>query len=126
MTGRRLEGKRTIVTGAGQGIGEAIARAFASEGARVVLAERNATTGLRVAESIGASARFIVADVTDARSVSEMTAEATFWMGGVDVLVNNAGANVFHSPLEMPDDAWDRCFRLDLEAAWLCSRAVSR
>ena len=44
--------------------------------------------------------------------------------GGIDILVNNAGANVFYEPLDMPDEAWRRCMDLDLEAAWLCSRAV--
>ena len=44
--------------------------------------------------------------------------------GGVDILVNNAGANVFYEPLAMPEEEWERCLKLDLEAAWLCARAV--
>lgn len=122
----RLVGKRAIVTGAGQGIGEAIARAFATQGASVVIAERNATTGARVADTInadGGRALFVETDVTDNAAIKSMIASAADWMGGVDTLVNNAGANVFHEPLQMPEEEWARCMRLDIDAAWLCARA---
>lgn len=122
---RRLENKRAIVTGAGQGIGEAIARAFASAGAMVLLAEKNAETGEAVAADIrrlGGQARFVATDVTDAEAIARLGEAAIGEMGGLDILVNNAGANVFYEPLAMPDEAWDRCFKLDLDAAWLCSR----
>ena len=121
--GDRLKGKRAIVTGAGQGIGEAIARLFAIHGADVVIAERNATTGAAVANAIvaaGGRAKFVETDVTIAAQVERLAAAA----GAVDVLVNNAGANVFYEPLEMPVEAWKRCMDLDLEAAWTCARAI--
>ena len=121
--GDRLKGKRAIVTGAGQGIGEAIAWLFAAQGAEVVLGERNAATGRAVADAIvaaGGRAMFVETDVTVAAQVERLAATA----GVVDILVNNAGANVFYEPLEMPADAWKRCMDLDLEAAWTCSRAV--
>lgn len=121
MTGR-LAGKRTIVTGAGRGIGEAIARAFAAEGAEVVIAEKDRTTGSGIAAEIGAV--FIHTDVTDPNSIEDLRRETMSQLGGIDVLVNNAGANVFYKPLDLPAEEWDRCFRLDLEAAWMCSRAV--
>lgn len=122
----RLSGKRAIVTGAGQGIGEAIARAFAMQGASIVIAERNAATGARLADTInadGGRALFVETDVTDNGAIKSMVASAADWMGGVDTLVNNAGANVFHAPLEMPEEEWARCMRLDIDAAWLCARA---
>jgi NAD(P)-dependent dehydrogenase (short-subunit alcohol dehydrogenase family) len=121
--GDRLKGKRAIVTGAGQGIGEAIARLFAIHGADVVIAERNATTGATVANAIvaaGGRAKFVETDVTIAAQVERLAAAA----GAVDILVNNAGANVFYEPLEMPVEAWKRCMDLDLEAAWTCARAI--
>jgi len=121
--GDRLKGKRAIVTGAGQGIGEAIARLFAIHGADVVIAERNATTGAAVADAIvaaGGRAKFVETDVTIAAQVERLAAAA----GAVDILVNNAGANVFYEPLEMPVEAWKRCMDLDLEAAWTCARAI--
>jgi NAD(P)-dependent dehydrogenase (short-subunit alcohol dehydrogenase family) len=123
----RLTGKRSIVTGAGQGIGEAIARVFAAEGARVVIAEKNETTGAAVAETIraaGGEAHFIAADVTDKSAIEHLRAETVRLLGGIDVLANNAGANVFHAPLDMPEGEWERCLKLDLEAAWLCARAA--
>jgi NAD(P)-dependent dehydrogenase (short-subunit alcohol dehydrogenase family) len=125
--GERLKGKRAIVTGAGQGIGEAIARVFAAEGATVVIGERNATTGAAVAASIvesGGKAIFLATDVTDKTQVARLVDSAVTEMGGVDILVNNAGANVFYEPLEMPEEAWRRCMDLDLDAAWTCSKAV--
>lgn len=121
----RLFGKRAIVTGAGQGIGEAIARAFATHGAKVVIAERNATTGAAVAEAIrsqGGEALFVETDVTDTTAIKSMVGQAVEWMGGLDTLVNNAGANVFYEPLEMPEEEWARCMRLDIDAAWHCAR----
>jgi len=121
--GDRLKGKRAIVTGAGQGIGEAIARLFAVHGADVLIAERNATTGAAVANAIvaaGGRAKFVETDVTIAAQVERLAAAA----GAVDILVNNAGANVFYEPLEMPVEAWKRCMDLDLEAAWTCARAI--
>jgi NAD(P)-dependent dehydrogenase (short-subunit alcohol dehydrogenase family) len=120
----RLQGKVAIVTGAGQGIGEAVARVFAREGAAVVIAEKNAATGRAVADSIGGRTLFVETDVTDKAAVSGMVARAEQAFGPVGVLINNAGANVFHKPLEMPDEEWRRCLDLDLEAAWLCARAV--
>ncbi|MEM8663939.1 MAG: SDR family oxidoreductase [Pseudomonadota bacterium] len=126
MSGR-LRNKVAIVTGAGQGIGEAIARAFANEGAAVVLAEKNSQTGQAVAEGIlaaGGRAAFVETDVTVADHLPRAVAACRERFGSADILVNNAGANVFHRPLEMPDEAWAECMRLDLEACWWAARAV--
>jgi NAD(P)-dependent dehydrogenase (short-subunit alcohol dehydrogenase family) len=123
----RLQDKVAIITGAGQGIGEATARAFAAEGASVVIAERNGETGRAVAndlESQGWPAEFIETDVTDPQSVVAMAARTLSRHGKIDVLVNNAGINVFHEPLETTEAEWRRCFAVDLEGVWAVSRAV--
>ena len=118
----RLDQKVAIVTGAGQGIGAAIARAFAAEGAQVIVAELNPETGAAVAEEIGGI--FCRTDVTDQADVEAVAALALERFGRVDVLVNNAGANVFYRPHEMPRREWARCMALDLEACWAMTEAV--
>lgn len=124
----RLAGKIAIVTGAGQGIGEAIARRFASEGADVVVAEINAgageATAAAIARETGTRSRFIHTDVADTASVEAMVAETVATLGAPDILVNNAGIAVFGDPLEITDADWARCMAVDLEGVWRGCRAV--
>ena len=125
----RLAGKVALVTGAGRGIGAAIARAFAAEGAAVVLAELDAATAVATAREIanaceGARTLAVQTDVTQHASVRAAVEEAQRAFGPVDVLVNNAGINVFADPLTMTDDDWRRCFAVDLDGVWNGCRAV--
>lgn len=126
MTGR-LEGKVAIVTGAGQGIGESIARIFAAEGAAVVVAELNPVTGATVVAAIEAAGGIAIlapTDVTDESTIQAAVASTVARFGPPDILVNNAGINVFHPPLETSDAEWARCFSVDLDGVWRVSRAV--
>jgi len=124
----RLRDRVAIVTGAGQGIGEAIARRFASEGAHVVVAEIIPALGEATAATLraetGTRAQFIHCDVADARSVEAMVAESTATLGAPDILVNNAGIAVFGDPLDITDADWARCMSVDLDGAWFCCRSV--
>jgi NAD(P)-dependent dehydrogenase (short-subunit alcohol dehydrogenase family) len=124
----RFGGKIAIVTGAGQGIGEAIARRLAQEGAGVVIAEIDPAVGAAAARDISAAtgnaARFIRTDVADTASVDAMVAETVAEIGPPDVLVNNAGIAVFGEPLAMTDADWTRCMSVDLDGVWRCCRAV--
>ena len=122
----RLDGKIAVVTGAGQGIGAAIARSFAAENAKVVVAEINPETGAAVASELtgaGAQAFFVQTDVADPASVAAMHDATRAAFGAPDILVNNAGINVFRDPLAMSDQDWDRCMSVDLEGVWRCTRA---
>jgi NAD(P)-dependent dehydrogenase (short-subunit alcohol dehydrogenase family) len=124
---QRLKGKIAIVTGAGQGIGEAIARRFAAEGARLVIAERELERGESVAAGLresGADAVCIRTDVADAQSVEAMVKATIEAFGAPDILVNNAGIAVFGDPLSISDADWQRCMSVDLDGAWYCCRAV--
>lgn len=123
----RLRDKVAVVTGAGQGIGEATARAYAAEGAAVVVAEKNPATGRAVAEALaahGAPALFVETDVADPASCEAMARAALDRFGRVDILVNNAGINVFHEPLAMTQADWRRCFAVDLDGVWHCTRSL--
>ncbi len=123
----RLAGKIAVITGAGRGIGEATARAFAEAGAAVAIAEKDVSTGQAVADDLeqgGCRALFVETDVTDEASIARAVAITTAELGPIDVLVNNAGVNVFHPPLETTDAEWSRCMSIDLDGVWRMSRAV--
>ncbi|CAN7212567.1 SDR family oxidoreductase [Trinickia sp. LjRoot230] len=125
----RLTGKVALVTGAGRGIGAAIAHAFAREGAAVVLAELDMQTAQATCHEIttqcpDARVTAVRTDVTSATSVREAVVDAERLFGPLDVLVNNAGINVFCDPLTMTDDDWRRCFAVDLDGVWNGCRAV--
>ena len=126
----RLAGKVALVTGAGRGIGAAIARAFVAEGASVVLAELDGDAARASARDIGAAygpnAPVLAreTDVTRPDSLRAAVADGERAFGPIDVLVNNAGINVFCDPLTMTDDDWRRCFAVDLDGVWNGCRAV--
>jgi NAD(P)-dependent dehydrogenase (short-subunit alcohol dehydrogenase family) len=123
----RLQDKVAIVTGGGNGIGRASAKLFASEGARVVVAEFQADAGARTAEEIRASggqAIFVHTDVTDEASVRNMVAETDKAYGSLDVLYNNAGASFSDdgSFLDAAEEVFWRSIRLNAFGPWLCAR----
>ncbi len=119
----RLEGKTAIVTGAGSGFGAGIARKFAAEGARVVVADINQAAAAQVAREIGGVAQAV--DVGDGASVTAMAKAALDAFGRVDILVNNAG--ITHKPKPMEDvseDEFDLVFRVNAKSVYLTARAL--
>ena len=124
----RLAGKTAIVTGAARGIGAAIAARFAHEGASVVVAdilpELAEETAARLRQATGHQVVALPCDVADAASITAMHAASRAALGPIDILVNNAGVNVFCDPLQLTHTDWARCMAVDLEGAWLCTRAV--
>lgn len=118
----RLSGKVGIVTGAASGIGEAIARRFAREGASVVVADIDAVGGPAVVDALsreGGRAAFIRADVSVDEDVQAMVATAVRQFGAVHVLVNNAGINMMRTAESLTLDDWARCIDVDLRGVWL-------
>jgi NAD(P)-dependent dehydrogenase (short-subunit alcohol dehydrogenase family) len=124
--GKRLEGKVAIVTGSTQGIGAAVARRFMAEGARVVInSHRDDAAAAAMRQELGsAGCLFVRADVADQAACEELVARTLARFGRLDVVVNNAGMNVFADPLALTRDDWQRCMAVDLDGAWNVSRAA--
>jgi len=123
----RLDDKRIVITGAAQGIGLAIGRACLSEGASLILLDRDGATLANAAETLQADAdRVFIAevDIIDPSRIEKAIAQGTTRIGQPNALINNAGVNVFAEPLAMRDEEWDRCFDINLKGAWNCCRAV--
>jgi NAD(P)-dependent dehydrogenase (short-subunit alcohol dehydrogenase family) len=121
-----LAGRHAVVTGGGRGIGAAIATALVTEGARVSILGRDSAKLEAVARELGGPehAQAIVADVTDAESVSAAMASARRTFGAIHVLVNNAGQAASSKFAKMDLELWNRIIAVNLTGTFLCTRAV--
>jgi NAD(P)-dependent dehydrogenase (short-subunit alcohol dehydrogenase family) len=124
----QLQERVALITGAGRGIGRAIALAYAREGAKLVLAARTAAELAETAaqaQALGADTCIVTADVTAPTQVEEMVRQAEDRFSSIDVLVNNAGIIGPIGPLEDNDvDSWIRTIQVNLIGAYLCCRSV--
>lgn len=121
----RLAGKSAIVTGAGRGLGAAVAELFASEGARVVLADIDLDAAQATTDKItaaGAEAIAVLADVTSDDDARRLIQTAADRFGSVDVLVNNAGIASEGTVTEVDEEEWDQVMAVNIKGAYLCSR----
>jgi meso-butanediol dehydrogenase / (S,S)-butanediol dehydrogenase / diacetyl reductase len=122
----RFEGKLVIVTGAGRGIGRAIAQRFAGEGAELLLLGRTREPLEETAALCGERTHVHVADVGRADAVQEAVDAAMERWGRIDVLVNNAGVDDETPFLEMEEERWDEVVRTNLKGTFLMSQSVAR
>ena len=123
-----LSKKTALVTGAGQGLGAAIARAFAAQGAHVAVADINAEAAAHVAASInaaGGTAHGFSCNVADREQVNAMTADIAQRLGAIDILVNNAGIIRPAMLHKMSDDHWNAVIDVHLKGSFHCLQAVA-
>src|SRR5581483_7738961 len=123
----RLAGRVAIVTGGGSGIGQATARLFAREGARVLVADCNAEAARETAFSInsaGGEAESAAVDVSSAAHACRMVEEAAAAFGHVDILFNGAGILYHGTVTETDEDTWNRVISVNLTGTFLCCKAA--
>ena len=121
---KRLEGRVALITGGSRGIGLAIARALAAEGARIAINGNNPKTTQAAARELGAAA--LPADVRDRQAVQKMVNDVVERFGSLDILVANAGVISVNSVVDMTEEEWDLNFAVNAKGVFLCCQAAAR
>jgi NAD(P)-dependent dehydrogenase (short-subunit alcohol dehydrogenase family) len=125
----KLKGKKAIVTGAASGIGKAIAKSFAAEGADVVILDidkKKANEVVADIKKMKRQAAFVKCDVGQSAEVAKAFKQAIKFLGKLDILVNNTGVIRFSKIVDMPEEDWDHILRTNLKSVFLCSQQAGR
>lgn len=125
----RFSSKTVIVSGSGKGIGRQIAMAFASEGANVIIAEKDSASGEQTAKDIlasGGKALFVKTDVAVPADISRLVSEVISHFGKIDIVINNAGVSRWKSPYDLTVEEWDDILNINLRGTFLLSREAGR
>jgi len=123
---RGLKDKRVLITGGASGIGAATAVRFIEEGSRVCILDRTAKTQSELQEQIPGLAGAVTADVSDFAQVQRAFAETVRTLGGVDVLVNNAGISIRHNFLDITPAEWDKVIAVNLTGVFYMAQTAAR
>ena len=124
MAVSRLKNKIALITGAGTGIGRAIALAFAREGAQLALVGRRQERLESVAKEAGCSPLVLAANVSKHGDIDRILADITSRLGGLNVLVNNAGILHIGTAEQITEEQWDETFSINVRGLWMLSRSV--
>lgn len=123
----KLTGRNALVTGAGSGIGRAIATALAAEGATVLCVDQHAESAARtqeIIENAGGTAMAEVGDVANGKDVRRVTKSGVQALGSFDILVNNAGVGMLGTVVELDETTWDRVMAVNVKSVFLFSKEV--
>jgi meso-butanediol dehydrogenase/(S,S)-butanediol dehydrogenase/diacetyl reductase len=123
---RGLEAKRILITGGASGIGAATAARFLDEGSVVCVLDRDADARHRIHHDLPDLAGVLDADVTNLKQVRTAFAEAIHLMGGVDVLINNAGISIRHNFLDITPEEWDKVIAVNLTGVFYVAQTAAR
>ncbi|MGH9642433.1 MAG: SDR family NAD(P)-dependent oxidoreductase, partial [Terriglobales bacterium] len=123
---RGLKAKRILITGGASGIGAATAARFLEEGSTVCVLDRNPSGLQRIKQELPQLAGTLTADVSDLKQVQTAFSEATNLMGGVDVLINNAGISIRHNFLDITPEEWDKIIAVNLTGVFYVAQTAAR
>jgi meso-butanediol dehydrogenase / (S,S)-butanediol dehydrogenase / diacetyl reductase len=123
---RGLKGKRVLITGGASGIGAATAARFLEEGSSVVVLDRDAQGRKQIQEKLPNLGGTVDADVSNLKQVQAAFAEAVRLMGGVDVLINNAGISIRHNFLDITPEEWDKIVAVNLTGVFYVAQTAAR
>jgi NAD(P)-dependent dehydrogenase (short-subunit alcohol dehydrogenase family) len=123
---RGLGGKRVLVTGGASGIGASTAARFLEEGARVVILDRDEAAARRALTTLRGSSGAVIADVSDLGQVQRAFGETVGILGGVDVVINNAGISIRHRFLDITSEEWHRVMAVNLTGVFYVAQTAAR
>ena len=123
---RGLKGKRVLITGGASGIGAATAARFLEEGSAVVVLDRDAKGRVQIHSQLPKLAGTVDADVSNLKQVETAFTEAVRLMGGVDVLINNAGISIRHNFLDITPEEWDKVIAVNLTGVFYVAQTAAR
>jgi meso-butanediol dehydrogenase / (S,S)-butanediol dehydrogenase / diacetyl reductase len=123
---RGLKGKRVLITGGASGIGAATAARFLEEGSAVVVLDRDAKGRAQINSQLPNLAGTVDADVSNLKQVEAAFAESVRLMGGVDILINNAGTSIRHNFLEITPEEWDKTLAVNLTGVFYMAQTAAR